>query len=110
MEQENKFDLLAHLEMQRAFSAQTFGPGLRTAGVCDHIRKELKEIEKNPSDLMEWVDVILLGFDGAWRSGHSSQEIIDTIKIKQAKNMKRTWPDWRTSSPDKAIEHDRTKD
>ena len=30
------------------------------------------------------------------------------IKAKQARNEARTWPDWRTASPDKAIEHDRS--
>jgi len=48
------FDFLAHLERQRSFSAQTFGPGMRTAGVADHIRKELREIEAEPTSLEEW--------------------------------------------------------
>jgi hypothetical protein len=42
------FDLIAHLEKQREFSERTFGPGPRTAGVIDHIRKELREIESEP--------------------------------------------------------------
>lgn len=103
----NKFDLTQHLYEQKEFSENTFGPGIRTEGVTDHIRKELEEILKNPSDLMEWVDVMLLAFDGAWRSGHSPEEIVDTIKLKFEKNKNRKWPDWRTSDPNKAIEHDR---
>lgn len=102
------FNFLQHLTDQKAFSENTFGPGIRTAGVVDHIRKELIEIEKNPSDLIEWIDVILLACDGAWRAGHSPQEIIDALKFKFAKNRNRKWPDWRTAPPDKAIEHDRT--
>src|SRR3990172_1988827 len=54
------FDLIAHLHRQRAFSLNTFGPGDRAAGISDHIRKELTEIEAEPTDLKEWVDVILL--------------------------------------------------
>ena len=100
----------AHLERQRAFSARAFGPGSRTAGVIDHIRKELLEIEADPTDLSEWVDVIILALDGAWRAGHEPQQIIDAIVAKQARNEARTWPDWRTAEPDKAIEHDRSKD
>lgn len=96
-----------HLDHQRAWSVETFGPGLRTAGVTDHIAKELDEIRADPTDLKEWVDVIILAFDGAWRTGASSQEIIDAIKAKQQRNEDRTWPDWRTADPDKAIEHDR---
>jgi hypothetical protein len=101
------FDFVAHLARQAEFSARTFGPGARVAGVCDHIRKELIEVETSGGDLKEWVDVIILGLDGAWRSGVTPQEIIAAIVAKQAKNEARTWPDWRTVDPTKAIEHDR---
>lgn len=100
----------AHLERQRAWSRETFGPGTRSNGVLDHIRKELLEIEADPLDVKEWVDVIILAFDGAWRAGWEPQEILDAIIAKQSKNEGRTWPDWRTFSPDVAIEHDRTVD
>lgn len=102
------FDLVAHLHRQIAFSQRTFGPGMRTAGVIDHIRKELIEIEEKPSDLTEWVDLILLAFDGAWRAGHTAEAIAQGINAKQTKNEARTWPDWRTAAPDKAIEHVRS--
>lgn len=98
----------AHLERQRAWSEATFGPGPRTLGVLDHIRKELAEIEAAPEDLSEWVDVLILAFDGAWRAGWEPQQIIDAIVAKQVANEARTWPDWRTASPDQAIEHDRS--
>ncbi|MFY1912693.1 dATP/dGTP pyrophosphohydrolase domain-containing protein [Achromobacter xylosoxidans] len=101
------FDFVAYLARQAEFSARTFGPGARVAGVCDHIRKELIEVETSGGDLKEWVDVIILGLDGAWRSGATPQEIIAAIVAKQAKNEARTWPDWRTVDPSKAIEHDR---
>jgi hypothetical protein len=94
-----------HLHRQIAFSTEKFGPGTRTKGVINHIKKELKEIEANPLDLYEWVDIIILGFDGAWRAGYKPQEIIDAIVEKQTKNERREWPDWKTSSADKAIEH-----
>lgn len=94
-----------HLARQRDWSRETFGPGARTAGVIDHIRKELAEIEADPSDLSEWVDVIILAFDGAWRAGWEPQEIINAMKRKQARNEARQWPDWRTMSEDQAIEH-----
>ncbi|PZR94193.1 MAG: DUF550 domain-containing protein [Stutzerimonas stutzeri] len=103
-----RFDLAEHIERQRRFSESTFGPGARTKGVLDHIRKELAEIEADPSDLAEWVDLILLAFDGAWRAGWEPQQIVDGIDAKQAKNETRDWPDWRTADPDKAIEHVRS--
>lgn len=101
------FDFVAHLARQAEFSARTFGPGARVAGVCDHIRKELIEVETSGGDLKEWVDVIILGLDGAWRSGATPQEIIAAIVAKQGKNEARTWPDWRNVDPTKAIEHER---
>jgi hypothetical protein len=100
----------AHLIRQREFSERTFGPGSRTKGVIDHIRKELLEIEADPADLGEWVDVIILALDGAWRAGHEAQDILDAIVAKQTRNEARTWPDWRTADRDKAIEHDRSVD
>jgi len=105
-----RFDLVGHLERQRAFSAKTFGPGARTKGVLNHIRKELAEIEADPFDIREWVDVIILAFDGAWRAGWEPNAIVEAIVAKQAKNEARVWPDWRTADPDKAIEHDRSHD
>ncbi len=97
----------AHLQRQRDFSERTFGPGQRTKGVCDHIRKELLEVESSPEDLTEWIDVVILALDGAWRTGASPAQIIDAIVAKQAVNEGRHWPDWRTMDPNKAIEHAR---
>jgi hypothetical protein len=98
----------AHLERQREWSARTFGPGSRLRGVLAHIRKELAEVEANPTDIEEWVDVLILAFDGAWRAGWEPQQIIDAIVAKQTKNEGRTWPDWRGQSEDEAIEHVRS--
>lgn len=99
-----------HIERQAEFSDRTFGPGTRTAGVLDHITKELDEIRKAPTDLSEWADVIILAFDGAWRTGAAPQAIIDAIVAKQEKNESRDWPDWRGQDPNKAIEHNRGGD
>jgi len=99
------FDFVAWLTRQREFSLKTFGPGLRTKGMIDHIRKELDEIEADPTDLMEWADVAILALDGAWRAGWSPEEIAGALRAKLEKNQSRKWPDWRTSEPDKAISH-----
>ncbi len=104
------FSFEQHLQRQRDFSERTFGPGPRAAGVIDHIRKELREIEENPDDLAEWIDVVILALDGAWRSGATPAQIIDALVAKQTKNEARTWPDWRSAPADKAIEHDRADD
>ena len=103
------YDLVAHLQRQRAFSLVTFGPGPRTAGVIAHIRKELAEIEASPTDVSEWIDVALLALDGAWRAGHSPEAIAKALEAKQAKNEARTWPDWRDAGEGEPIEHNRTE-
>ena len=107
-------DLEQHLKQQSAFSRATFGPGARTKGVIDHIRKELAEVEAcgNAREL-EWVDVVILGLDGLTRelvaSGLSHDRAATAacqlLVSKQARNEIRDWPDWRTMSSDQAIEH-----
>lgn len=100
-----EFDMHAFLRRQRAFSERTFGPGRLTARVCDHIRKELTEVEAAPDDLREWIDVILLGLDGAWRTGATPEQITAALAAKLTTNEGRAWPDWRTCDPNRAIEH-----
>jgi hypothetical protein len=102
------FNMVEHLRRQYNWSERTFGPGDRTQGVIDHIRKELIEIESDPSDISEWIDVVILALDGARRSGASPEQIVAALVAKQAKNEQRKWPDWRTADPNKAIEHVRT--
>jgi hypothetical protein len=98
---------------QLIWSGLTFGPGDRTAGVIDHIRKELAEIEADPDDVKEWIDVIILAMDGAWRKlvangmdpKAAANEVEIMLHLKYLKNERRKWPDWRTTDPGKAIEH-----
>jgi hypothetical protein len=105
MNNKTEFDLIAHIERQRKFSLRTFGPGASTTRILDHIRKELAEIEANPGDVTEWIDVMLLALDGAWRTGTTSEAIAEAIHAKQQINESRQWPDWQTADGDKAIEH-----
>ncbi len=102
--------LIDHLARQIAFSVHAFGPGERQQGVVDHIRKELAEIEEAPHDLEEWIDVVLLALDGAWRAGFTASEVVIALESKLSKNESRTWPDWRTADRTKAIEHERPED
>ena len=98
-------DLIRLLQAQRVWSEQTFGLGERTKGLLDHLRKELAEVEANPADVSEWIDVVILALDGAWRHGHSPEAIADAWVNKFLKNVGRKWPDWRTAPVDQAIEH-----
>lgn len=111
-------DLKQHLIRQMAFSHATFGPGERTAGVIDHIRKELDEVIAANGESSEWVDVVILALDGLTRRlAYCNGERNDPDRVaeiacsmigaKQTRNEARVWPDWRIAPKDRAIEHDR---
>lgn len=97
-------ELRIWFDQQVPWSRKTFGEGQRTLGVIDHIRKELKEIEKAPQDIYEWIDVITLAFDGASRAGFSYEDIVNGLKKKQVINFARKWP-IPSDDQTKAVEH-----
>jgi hypothetical protein len=99
------FNLVEHLDRQKEWSFKTFGPKSNLQGLLQHILKELIEIEAKPDDIDEWIDVVILAFDGAWRQGYSSEDIARALFRKQYKNELRKWPDWRTVPEGQAIEH-----
>ena len=84
--------LAEYIQRQEDWSGKTFGQGVRTKGITAHIRKELLEIEAAPHDVEEWVDVVILALDGAWRAGYSPEQICNALEAKQAKNFLRTYP------------------
>ena len=117
-------DFEQHITRQIAWSRATFGPGTRRQGVTDHIMKELGEVaaaENYADRVKEWTDVAILALDGLWReiaygqdgvmvSPAAAQEVVFHILSKHNRNELRDWPDWRTSDPNKAIEHNRSRD
>lgn len=84
-------DIIDYITRHRAWSETTFGTGARVGGLLTHIQKECEEIRANPTDLEEWIDVIILAIDGAWRSGHSPTEIASMLEFKLGKNQSRAW-------------------
>jgi hypothetical protein len=96
-------DIEHYIEAQREWSLETFGEGQRTEGICKHIEKELQEIRENPTDVTEWVDVVILALDGAWRAGFDPLEIEEALQKKQEKNFARQWP--ALPSEDQPSEH-----
>lgn len=123
-------DLVQHLTRQAVFSRLAFGPGPRTEGVSQHIRKELEEVAEATPDACydpcsgvltsrrarEWVDVAILGLDGLLRQlwdenpGCHAEDIAalahDLIVEKQGRNEKRDWGHVYASQ-DEAVEHKR---
>lgn len=104
------FDFAQHLHAVGEWSESTFGPGLRTASVLDHIRMELAEIEKDPTDPYEYLDVAAIALDGARRAGATPEQVIAQLVAKHAKNKARSWPDWRTAPADQPITHIKSPD
>lgn len=98
--------LREYIQRHKDWSLSTFGEGLQSEKICNHIEKELEEIRENPSDIMEWVDVIILAIDGAWRSGHSPLQIVNALIEKQVINFHR---EWNLGSGDMPNEHKRNK-
>lgn len=99
-------NLQEHLLRQRSWSLETFGPGDRTAGIIDHLINEIVEVEQcRGQDVEEWIDIVILALDGAWRAGYTPGQICEALRTKQLKNEQREWPSWRKAEPGKAIEH-----
>jgi len=85
-------ELQKYLTRQWHWSKKVFGPGLRTSGIIAHIKSELDEIEANPHDLSEWIDVIILALDGYWRHGGTGHMLQKLLQEKQDRNFARDWP------------------
>ena len=99
----DRFDIAAFFDAKSAWSRATFGKGHR-AGVIAHIRDELKEIEADPRDLTEWIDVVLLAMDGAARSACADgAAFVAALIAKQQRNTLRSWPS--DIPPDAATHH-----
>lgn len=92
-----------YLKRQRDWSERTFGAGKRTFGICEHIEKELAEIRALPTDIDEWIDVMILAMDGFWRHGGQPEELFPRLRAKQSINFARKWP--APGPEDRATEH-----
>ncbi len=106
---EHKHTLALYLAKHMAWSAATFGDGQRVEGICKHIEKELAEIRRDPRDLVEWIDVIILALDGYWRAGGDPRHVMDLLEMKQRENMARKWPAPGTVPEGEPTEHVRPK-
>jgi hypothetical protein len=98
--------LSEYLRRHRVWCLATFGERRTVKFICNHIRKELVEIEAAPNDVREWADVIGLALHGAWRTGATPEEVVAALVAKQGVNELRKWI--LPENEDEPIEHDRT--
>ncbi len=84
-------DLVTWLDEKLEWSYKTFGTAERYIGVLKHIEKEIEETRQNPHDVMEWIDIVLLAFDGACRMGFTPRQVVNALIAKQEINKKRSW-------------------
>jgi hypothetical protein len=83
-------ELFNFLYRKNRWSNETF-PQCTVKGVIDHIEREIVEIKEKPDDLEEWIDLLLLAFDGCNRIGATPYEVCKMLEYKQDKNTKRKW-------------------
>ncbi len=85
-------EIADYVRRQRLWSKVTFGPGRRTEGILKHIEKEMQEVREEPESPKEWLDIVILALDGAWRTGASPAEIRGHLWDKQILNLSREFP------------------
>jgi len=102
-------NLFNFLNRQKRWSKNTFGPTPRKEGLLKHIEREIEDVRTSEGKelLTEWVDIVILALDGAWRSGATPHEICQALEQKQAINMAREWPGGLTAPDDVPVEHER---
>ena len=85
------------------WSIATFGPGKCTKGIIEHIKLDLQEIEEEPLDLFEWIDVMNLALDGYFRHGGKPVQLLAMLWVKLSICKSRKYP--KPKSEDEPSEH-----
>jgi hypothetical protein len=75
-----------HLE----WTQSTF-PDLETQSALEHLKDEIKEIEAEPTDAIEYADALGLLLEAACRSGVSVENILEAFRDKIQVNKVRKW-------------------
>jgi len=81
------FSFLRYLRDLRHWSHKTFGPNPRPHGLLSYFRKENNaETEGDRTLLSLWIDMVIVGLDGAWRTGAEPETIIWHLIDRASKN------------------------
>jgi hypothetical protein len=79
------------------WSLATF-PKSTTQSALEHLKDEIKEIEKEPKDVVEYADALALLLEAAGRSGIEVTDILVAYRDKMKLNKSRTWEEMPNGS------------
>ena len=68
----------------------TFDKG-RQQAMLNHLEEEVDELKKDPNDILEYADCLLLLVDSARYSGYTFSDLIEGMKKKLEINKERKW-------------------
>lgn len=87
------------------WSEQTFGNARDRGphGPLKHMVLEIEEALSNPTDVLEYADLLILLADSSRRAGFSFQEVISAAQRKMLINKSRTWARPQPGSMDPAL-------
>lgn len=97
--------LLNLIDDQSQWSQETFGSDdiKGPIGALKHLKKEADECLKDPSDIKEYVDCLLLILDASRRAGFNIIKLLDAAEDKMVENKLRVWP--KIDDMDAFVEH-----
>lgn len=95
-------------KQQAAWSEATFGTTAERGplGPLKHLVKEVQEVIKDPTDIVEFADCLFLIFDSARRAGFTYEQFVEAAWKELEINKARKWQP--IVSGDEPVEHDRT--
>ena len=76
-----------------------------TAWSANKLYSEAKEAQKEPYNLREKADILLLLIDAVHRSGATWDDLVDEAIDKMTENKDREWAKFDPEDPDKPLEH-----
>ena len=85
------WDFFKVMENWAKWSDSVWGENRPPNGTVNHLVEEAAELAENPTDIMEYVDVIMLAVDGLRQAGFDFAEFTDAAIKKLAINKAREW-------------------
>lgn len=102
-------DFIAFWHAHSEWSQATFGTDQERGpvGSLKHLAKEVQEVLADPTDIIEFADLLFLVFDSTRRAGFTPEQLIEAANAKLAVNKSRQW---QKPTSDEPVEHVRATD